>query len=105
MTEVVLDDVAHAEIIAAVEWYENQNEGVGFRLLDAIDAALASLPVRWPKLKLLRDYESLGVKYATVAKPWPYRLLIVENAGVLRVFAVVHDSREPGYWRHRVQDR
>ena len=103
MTEVILEDVAEAEVIAAVEWYERQNEGVGIRLLDAINASLASLPVRWPKLKLLRDYESLGVRYATVAKPWPYRLLVVAKDDTLHVFAVAHNSREPAYWKHRLR--
>jgi hypothetical protein len=96
MTEVILEDVAEAEVTAAVEWYESKSEGVGLRFLDAINASLTSLPRRWPNLKLLRDYEPLGVRYTTVAKPWPYRLLIVEEKGALHVFAVAHNSREPG---------
>ena len=102
MTDVILEDEAALEVIRAFDWYEEQNEGVGTRLLEAIDSALASLPRRWPKMKLLPDYESLGVRFAEVSKPWPYRLLVVEEAGKLHVVAVAHDSREPGYWRHRL---
>lgn len=102
MTAVILEDVAEAEVIAAVEWYESKSEGVGLRLLNAIDASISSLPNRWPRLKLLRGYESLGVRYAALAKPWPYRLLLVEETGALHVFALAHNSREPGYWRHRL---
>ena len=88
-----------------MEWYEAQNEGVGLRLLDAIKVSLESLPRRWPRLKLLRGYEALGVRCVTVAQPWPYRLLVVDEKDTLHVFAVVHDKREPGYWRHRLRDR
>ena len=74
MTEVIVEDEAALDIIRAFDWYEAQNEGVGTRLLDAIDAALASLPKRWPKMKLLRDYELLGVRFTEVSKPWPFSI-------------------------------
>lgn len=89
---------AGAELDAAVAWYEHEREGLGGELLEEVDRALAVIvasPTTWP---FIRRAEGLR---RFVLSRFPYSILYVESPECVRVFALAHQKRRPGYWRGR----
>jgi plasmid stabilization system protein ParE len=93
---------ADAEYRAAGRWYEKRRLGLGLEFFDAVDAALTHI-VRLPKagapVKQLPS--DLPVRRAPV-KRFPYHVIYLELNAEIRVLAIAHDRRKPGYWRDRI---
>lgn len=87
---------AQDELLEQIEYYEERQEGLGERFLQAVEVAaiLASERPRlgspW-KLRTRRIFVK-GFQFSIV-----YR---VEQAEIV-VFAVAHFKRRPAYWRRR----
>ena len=94
---------ADAEYRAAGRWNEKRRIGLGLEFFDAVDPALAQI-VRVPKAGAPAKQlpSDLPVRRAPV-KRFPYHVIYLEvlNAEI-RVLAVAHDRRKPGYWRDRL---
>lgn len=99
---VRFEDEADAEYRAAGRWYEERREGLGLEFFDAVDAALDQI-VRLPHAGALatRLPADLPVRRAPVAR-FPYHVIYVEVKATIRVLAVAHDRRKPGYWKRRL---
>ena len=93
---------ADEEYRAAGRWYEERRLGLGIEFFDAVDAALGQI-VRLPEAGApVRQLPSdLPVRRAPV-KRFPYHVIYLELNGEIRVLAVAHDRRKPGYWRDRI---
>jgi hypothetical protein len=102
MKLVEVDERAAAEVLEAALWYEARQEGVGVRFTNAVEGAIEALTTR--RLRPLEGYASRGVKVLDVGKPWPYRIVVIERPNIIRVVAVHHHHRRPGYWSDRVSD-
>lgn len=89
---------ARAEYLAAAAYYEERQTGLGARFTIEIEKTLeriADAPERWRKIE--------GEIRRCLAHTFPYGVLYsVENDFVL-VLAIMHLSREPGYWRQRAR--
>jgi toxin ParE1/3/4 len=95
---VALHDLAEQELLAAAEWYEARAPGLGedlvFRttsMIERISEAPNAFPrwdgdTRFRKAKLER---------------FPYTLFYQELEDEVRIVAVAHGRREPGYWLRR----
>jgi hypothetical protein len=97
---VSLDDDALAELMESVAWYENKEDGVGTRFLEAVHATLRALPRL--KRRPLKSQNLPDASYVEVGARWPYRLIVIEEGDLLVVVAVAHHRRESGYWRARL---
>ena len=96
--KLLLHIEATAELDAAVAWYEHEQEGLGFEMLEEVDRAFAVIlesPTTWP---LARPGSSLR---RFVLTRFPYTIIYSASQEWLRVFAVAHHKRRPGYWRAR----
>ena len=93
---VVFHDDALAEYLAAVVWYERYYSGRGYRFRTAVERTLMTIarePLSFP--------ERLGHRVALVSR-FPYLLAFdVLDDTRIRVLAVAHVKRQPGYWRSR----
>jgi hypothetical protein len=91
-------------LAAAAAWYEERREGLGLELVAEIDVvftAIARSPGRFPLYpRVARD---LGVRRAA-ARRFPYSIAFIELQNVIRVLAVAHDRRRPGYWVGRLKE-
>ena len=95
------EDEAGQELEDAVLWYEDQKADLGLRFLEAVERTLdrigqfpaAGAPV--PRLPA-----EIPARRAPVAG-FPYHVVYLELPGSIRVLAVAHDSRRPGYWHSR----
>jgi hypothetical protein len=89
--------VAELELTEAAKFYEDHQQGVGKAFLEAVSQAgerIRQDPEMWAfYAKPIRRYR---------VAPFPYRLLYREFPDRIQVVAVVHLSRKPGYWKHRL---
>ena len=89
-----LNDEAQADAGAAIDWYIGDGAFVAAEdFTDAIDRALA----------LLCDYPSMGERAAhgmrmLTLHDFPYSLIYRVQGDEIRIIAVAHHSRRPGYW-------
>lgn len=99
---VRFEDEADAEYRAAGRWYEDRRIGLGLEFFDAVDAALKQI-VRLPHAgaPVKRLPLDLPVRRAPV-KRFPYHVIYLEANATIRVLAIAHDRRKPGYWKSRV---
>ena len=97
-----LDDEAVEELKSAAQWYETNNEGLGLEFVHAVREALlriAERPHTWPLKAGVPVH--LNAKHF-VLRRFPYAVVYIELDDEIRVLAVAHTSREPGFWRGRL---
>jgi len=91
---------AEQELIEASEHYEAQLQGLGNEFLLEVEQVSA----------VLVELVSLGEKLDSIhrrlpLRRFPYALIFRRDAEIIRVVAVAHRRRRPGYWSPRVQER
>ena len=99
---VRFEDEAAEELAAAVDWYDHRRPGLGSAFLAALDAtssAIARRPARFPLVPGVPP--DLGVRRALLQR-FPFAVVFIELASEIRVLAIAHGRRKPGYWRDRV---
>jgi plasmid stabilization system protein ParE len=103
MTKPVrVDAAAKAELHAAAGWYEEQREGLGGELVSAIDEAMTRVARLGPDCRPVYGVDpDLGVRRVR-AKRFPYAVVFIEMPKTIRVIAVMHERRRPGYWKGRI---
>jgi hypothetical protein len=95
------DAEAKEELREASRWYEAQRKLLGRRLLDTVGATIVRIreaPRSFPVIDHVRG--GRAIRRANLAD-FPYGLVFVELADEIRILAVAHLHRRPGYWRHR----
>jgi plasmid stabilization system protein ParE len=89
---------AERELEDAVDYYEDHAENLGLEfsaeVFKAIQLAL-SMPFAWTQIKP-------GIRRVLVYR-FPFAVLYAKNANELLILAVMHLSRSPDYWIHRVE--
>jgi len=99
---VRFDDEADAEYRFAGRWYEARREHLGIDFLDAVDATInqiVAMPQAGPKVSRLPA--DLIVRRRAVTR-FPYHVVYMEMATHIRILAIAHDRRRPGYWKDRL---
>jgi plasmid stabilization system protein ParE len=76
--------------------------GLGLEFLDAVDATIDQI-VRLPHAgaPMRRLPPELLVRHAPV-KRFPYHVVYLEAESTIRILAVAHERRKPGYWKSRL---
>jgi toxin ParE1/3/4 len=92
---------ATQEMYEAALWYERRRENLGIEFLEAIDAAL-ELIRRWPESAPPSPWtvERLPARRAPVAR-FPFGIIYIHTPKRIRVLAIAHSARQPGYWLNR----
>ena len=94
--KVELISEAQVDLLGAVEYYEDQVEGLGLDFEKEIRNALRIIqqsPEMWPK-------RHRGVRRYRVER-FPYVIHYKVMTDCIRVIAVAHTSRRPDYWKKR----
>jgi toxin ParE1/3/4 len=95
-------DDALAEIASAADWYERRRQGLGEEFLDAVHARLMQL-LDMPHLSgRLLGAADIPVRRILIPR-FPYVIVFVDVGEEIRVIAVMHGKRRPGYWMKRLQ--
>ena len=88
------------EFEAAAKFYAECQNGLELRFIACVEAALRQVseyPGRF------RPFEE-DVRRCLV-HVFPYAILYSVEADFALIIAVMHCSREPGYWRHRIDEK
>lgn len=95
-------DAAEEELLAAVDWYEEKQVGLGLRFLSEAEGASDRIEER-PGIGPPWTYSVVppGVRRLSL-RTFPYHIVYVEDPRLV-IVAVAHMSRRPGYWRARLR--
>lgn len=94
---------AREEFLDAVDYYDRQRAGLGSELIERFDLAVKEIeeaPEAWP---MVPDWDSQPVVRSHRVQTFRYRVVYYVRDDKVIIVAYAHTSREPGYWRHRVQ--
>jgi toxin ParE1/3/4 len=100
---VSFESEADAEYQQAGLWYNSRRDGLGLEFFDEVDATIRRI-LEFSRLgaAVPRVPSDLPVHRLAV-KRFPYCVVYLETAEELRVLAVAHDRRRPGYWQTRLR--
>ncbi len=99
MRKITFHEDADSEAHEAALYYEERATDLGLAFLDEIEKSSQRI------LANPLAYQRVGgeVRQAPVAR-FPYSILyVIEPDEHIRVIAVAHQKRRPGYWRERLQ--
>lgn len=99
MTLVIFDPEAQAEFLAAVQYYEDCQHGLGRRFRHVVEFAIQKIvetPFRYRVLKAPFRRHLLS--------KFPYSIIYSIEPDHIRIIAVAHNKRKPGYWLNRAPD-
>ena len=97
---VELDADARLEYLSAQDWYEAQRPGLGEDYLAAVKETLLRLQPAEAH-SVVGKADGRPIRQAAVRR-FPYRIVFMETDDAIRVLAIAHLKRRPGYWRRRV---
>ena len=103
MTAIEFSREARVELDAAADHYEQDYPGRGLRFYDAVDRALrmiVAVPAAAPLFPGVRH--DLTIRRRLVPG-FPYALAYRMVGEVIRIEAVAHTHRRPGYWLPRTR--
>lgn len=89
---------ALAEYREAALWYANREKPLGAKFLTTVEEAIQRVveaPTRWRVVD--EDVRRC------LAHVFPYAILYTIEADFILIVAVMHCSREPGYWHRRLR--
>ncbi len=92
------NDEALTEYGDAAEYYGQKEAGLDESFVECIESAIkgvCSAPKMWP---VVEDDVRRRVTHT-----FPYSIIYLELEQFIVILAVMHDSREPGYWRKRLE--
>jgi len=99
---VRLSPEAIDELVEAAVWYRARRPGLESEFLAEFDRVLpliGSSPASFPRL--LDMPEDLVIRRALLPR-FPYAVIFMDLGTEIRVLAVAHAKRRPGYWLDRV---
>ena len=100
---VRFDDEAEAEYRFAALWYEARRKQLGIEFLDAVDATInqiVAMPHAGTRVRGLPA--DLPAQRRAVTR-FPYHVIYFELPTQIRILAIAHDRRRPGYWQDRLK--
>jgi plasmid stabilization system protein ParE len=96
MKPVELHPEADEEMRAAAHWYHVCQSGLGTRFLREVartGTLIANHPEAWPIVS--------GTVRRCLVDCFPFGLLYRVETDKIFILAVMHQKREPGYWKNR----
>jgi len=94
--KIIFDPDAQSEFFDAIQYYEESKKGLGKRYRIHIEFAIKSIseaPFR---------YRTLHHPFRKfLLKKFPYSIIYTIEPDHIRIMAVAHTKRKPGYWLNR----
>jgi toxin ParE1/3/4 len=100
---VLVESEASSELREAALWYEAERPGVGLAFLAAVDRGMEQVAA-WPETGTPVPGVSADLPVRKLSIPrFPYCLAYLVADDAIRVLAVAHERRRPGYWHPRTE--
>ncbi len=90
---------AREEALEGAAYYERCQPGLGAQFTEEVNAAIARI-LRYPRA----SPKVSALARRCIMNRFPYGIVYRLKPGEIRIYAVAHLSRLPGYWKHRVSD-
>jgi plasmid stabilization system protein ParE len=93
---LVVQPQSDLDIQAAAVWYEDQQSGLGLRLLDELDLVFRRIqdnPLQFPRQE--------GEVRRALLRHFPYGVYFLAESEEIKVLAVLHLHRQPDVWKSR----
>ena len=103
MKTVRLSAEADDEVVDAAAWYHDRRPGLERAFLAELERTLDVIGRRPASFPKLMTPEIQGIRRALLPR-FPFALIFAELETHIRVVAVAHTKRQPGYWVGRVLD-
>ena len=87
---------ADAEFAAQIEYYEDEQPGLGRRFYGEVIGCLDWIAANPTLPRLRKDHRRLNLKV------FPFYVAYVVEGDLVWVLAIAHSHRRPGYWRERL---
>lgn len=87
---------AEKEFMAAIEFYENLQPGLGLRFAEEVYSTIDRIcehPYAWSRID--------GKTRRCLTNKFPYGILYRIDENMIRIMAVMHLHRKPYYWKGR----
>jgi len=97
MIAIVLHEDVHTDIKGSYEWYENALESLGLQFISELEIgfdAISYALVTWSTFEH-------GFRRHLLSR-FPFSIIYKEKEHQVLVLAVMHNSRNPEYWKERV---
>ena len=94
---------AVTELANAAIWYDSRSPGLARNFLEDFETVLRlieSRPTSFPRL--LDTSRELNIRRALLPR-FPYASIFIELPSDIRIVAVAHVKRRPGYWLNRIR--
>ncbi len=88
-----------ADLLEAEKWYEERQEGLGRKFLQATRQTMARLP-RNPLFYRVR-HRRRQVRWAYTSR-FPYRIIFRVTGDTIVIYAVIHAARHERAWKKRL---
>ncbi len=88
---------ARIELNQAVDYYEGQRFDLGWEFYEEVQAAIErvlNFPDAWPPLS--------ATTRRCLTKRFPYGVIYQVEMDEIRIIAIAHQKRKPGYWTSRL---
>lgn len=96
MTAAIFDPEAREEFLSAVQYYEDCKVGLGLRFRHIVESSIE---------KIIEKPFRYRVFHAPFRRrlltKFPYAIIYTIEPDHLRIIAVAHTKRKPGYWLAR----
>ena len=103
MKPVRLAPEAVTELADAAVWYESRSPGLARRFLQEFETVLRVIESRSASFpRLLDTSPELNIRRALLPR-FPYASIFIELPSEIRILAVAHVKRRPGYWLNRIR--
>jgi plasmid stabilization system protein ParE len=96
MKRATFHEEADSEVIEAARYYETKAPGLGLSFLLDVETAVQDVCSHPEAYQVVA-----GEVRHRLLRRFPYSLLYAVESTHIRVLAVAHQRRRPGYWRHR----
>ena len=88
---------ADTEFAAQVEYYEDQQPGLGQRFYSEVIGCLDWIAENPALPRLRQSYRRVNLKV------FPFYIAYVVEGDLVWVLAIAHGRRRPGYWKERMK--
>ena len=98
MSGVTFDPDARTEFLAAVEYYEECQRGLGYRFRLFVESAVHNI------YENPFCYRVLHAPFRRcLLQKFPYSIIFSIEPEHILIIAVAHAKRKPGYWQERIE--
>jgi plasmid stabilization system protein ParE len=94
---VIIRPEAERDIVDAVDWYEDQQSGLGNRFRRSLDQVLGQIELMPEMHRVVHK----DVRRA-LTKPFPFAVYYRVWEGEVIVWAVLHSRRDSDHWKTRL---